>query len=216
MKALSIHPYYAMAILCRNKTVEVRSWKTEYRGDILICSTAKKYKDTIPGHALCVATLTGIEPMQEKHIKEALMDPSHLKQGLFAWKLENVRCIMPFPVKGRLSLWTCDHEIEFVTIPEDDRKNSELFKEIYAPLMYNGTKREISPVNSNNQDLYSNDGFEFFRRGKKRPVDVSECIKTEQEDEDFRVVEDYKEYQKFTVKYTDEDEDSKYCKSILY
>ena len=44
MKALSIHPEYAMNIIKGLKTVEVRGWTTKYRGDILICATANKGK----------------------------------------------------------------------------------------------------------------------------------------------------------------------------
>ena len=44
VKALSIHPYYAQAIVTGLKTIEVRTWRTDYRGDIVICSTAKAYK----------------------------------------------------------------------------------------------------------------------------------------------------------------------------
>ncbi len=41
MKALSIHPYFAMAITDGSQIVECRSWNTKYRGDIMICSIAK-------------------------------------------------------------------------------------------------------------------------------------------------------------------------------
>lgn len=44
MKALSIHPEYAMNIIKGLKTIEVRSWTTKYRGDMLICATAKDLK----------------------------------------------------------------------------------------------------------------------------------------------------------------------------
>ena len=60
MKALSIHPIYAAAIFCGDKTIECRTWKTDYRGEILICSTNRKIKHTIPGHALCTAKLVDI------------------------------------------------------------------------------------------------------------------------------------------------------------
>jgi len=41
MKALSISPEYALEILAGRKTIEYRSWKTNHRGDLLICSTVK-------------------------------------------------------------------------------------------------------------------------------------------------------------------------------
>ena len=43
MKALSIIPWYAMDILEGYKTVECRTWKTNYRGPILICSSSMTF-----------------------------------------------------------------------------------------------------------------------------------------------------------------------------
>ena len=98
MKALSIHPYYADKILYREKTIECRSWKTSYRGDILICSTAKKVEGTIPGHALCVAELVDVVPFDESHLDDACMD--EVPYDAYAWILDNFRIIKPIPVKG--------------------------------------------------------------------------------------------------------------------
>ena len=46
MKALSIYAPFATAIAANLKTIETRSWSTDYRGEILICSTVqdKNYK----------------------------------------------------------------------------------------------------------------------------------------------------------------------------
>ena len=105
MKALSIHPYFALQIFFLEKTVECRSWTTKYRGDILICSTAKKFKETIPGHALCVVTLKDIVPMKKEHLEAACMYEDEYSADTYAWILDNVRVIEPFAVKGKLSLW---------------------------------------------------------------------------------------------------------------
>lgn len=142
MKALSIHPYFALGIFFLEKTVECRSWNTNYRGDILICSTAKKFKDTIPSHALCVATIKDIVPMKKKHLKAALMYDNEYNPDTYAWILENVRCVKPFPVKGKLSLWECDHEIEYIEVSDDEEENERIFNEIYEPLMYRGDREE--------------------------------------------------------------------------
>lgn len=114
MKALSISPNYAAAIFCGEKTIECRTWSTDYRGDLLICSTAKKIKDTIPSHALCVAELKDIVPFKKSHLKKALMMPADYSPDFYAWILDNIRIIRPFAVKGRLSLWECDHPIEYL------------------------------------------------------------------------------------------------------
>ena len=134
MKALSIHPEPAMMIFAKKKTIEVRTWKTSYRGDILICSTNHKIKDTIPGHALCVVTLTDIVPLEKKHCKAAMIHESCFETGLYGWELDNVRYIKPIPLKGRLSLWNYDGEIEYIEEPESDEEDEKLYHEIYEPL----------------------------------------------------------------------------------
>lgn len=126
MKALTIHPAYAMMIVGGQKTVECRTWKTSYRGDILICSSAKKFAGTIPGHALGVVTLKDIVPFTKKHIKPAMVD--EMIYDAYAWILENPRLIKPIPVKGKLSLWNFDRDdmIEYLPIPKTPKEDEAL------------------------------------------------------------------------------------------
>ncbi len=142
MKALSIHPLFVMQIYFGLKTIEVRSWKTDYRGDILICSTAKKFPDTIPSHALCVVTLKDIVLMKKKHCEDAMMDPQYYHRGDYAWILDDIRPIKPFPVKGKLHLWECDHEIEFIELTDDIDENTKRVNECLDPLYYEGDKEQ--------------------------------------------------------------------------
>ena len=98
MKALSLHPMYAAEIAVGNKPEEYRTWETKYRGDLLIC--ASQYNDgwEYPrGYALCVVRLAGIKPPDD--------------EGIYAWQLENVRPIVPFPVKGKLYLYDVDDKL---------------------------------------------------------------------------------------------------------
>lgn len=136
MKALSIHPVYACEILTGQKTVEVRTWKTAYRGDLLICSTNHKVKDTIPGHALCVVTLKDIEPLSNKHFAGAMFKRSNIDnlEGKYAWILSDVRWIKPIPLKGKLGLWNYDGEIEYLKDPENDEEDERMYKELYEPI----------------------------------------------------------------------------------
>lgn len=136
MKALSIHPAYAMCIVTGVKTVECRSWSTNYRGDILICSTAKKMHDTIPSHALGIVTLKNVVPFTRGHLKPALMQPADFAKGLYAWELENPRLIKPIPIKGKLSLWEYDGEVEIIPLAEDDDEGGEAFLEQYWKPLY--------------------------------------------------------------------------------
>lgn len=139
MKALSVHPYYAMAIVSGQKSIECRSWSTDYRGDLLICSTAKKYHGTIPGHALGVVTLEDVVPFEKKHLKAALMLPKEYQVDHYAWKLTYNRLIVPVPVKGKLSLWNYDGEIEYIPeeewITEDPEQAGQWVEKYWKPLM---------------------------------------------------------------------------------
>lgn len=145
MKALSIHPYYAMAIVAGQKSIEMRTWKTDYRGDILICSTAKKLHGTIASHALGIVTLEDITTFKKKDCDAALLLPSEFeKMGgqAFAWHLTYNRLIKPVPVKGKLGLWEYDGEIEIIPDEEwvlqpgqNDQKPGEWVEKYWKPIM---------------------------------------------------------------------------------
>lgn len=135
MKALSVRPEPAFLILCGDKTVECRSWKTDYRGDILICSTQNIVYDTIPGHALCVARLVDVVPFKREHCEKAYMPRSAFKPGLFAWLLDDIRAIEPVPVKGKLSLWEYSPAVKIVGRINADDDNDPIWIKYYEPLV---------------------------------------------------------------------------------
>ena len=136
MKALSISPFYAMEICDGYKTVECRTWKTEYRGTIVICSSNRKEHRCIPGHALCLADIKDIVPFTKKHLKAAEMEEMPEK-GCYAWILDNVRPIVPVPVKGKLSLWNYEGEIKLIDDLEfKDEEEENKFWEWYDSLFY--------------------------------------------------------------------------------
>ena len=96
MKAISIKNPYATQILRGTKTIEYRTWKTEYRGDLLICSSANpQVPGMLSGSALCVVNLSKITGVD----------------GDYEWHLTNVRKIKPFPVKGKLNLYEVDDSL---------------------------------------------------------------------------------------------------------
>lgn len=136
MKALTIHPAYAMMIVGGVKTVECRTWKTSYRGDILITSSAKKFKGTIPGHVLGVVTLTDVVPFKREHLQQAAMDYMPDVDS-YAWILENPRVIKPIPIKGRLSLWESGidyNDLEILPKPNSEEEDNELDRLYWEPL----------------------------------------------------------------------------------
>lgn len=110
MKALSLHEPYASLIACGSKTEEYRSWKTNYRGDLLICASSYQsnvWKNILPvGVALAVVTLDDCLPDDD---------------GDYKWMLSNVRPIVPFPVKGKQRIFEVDSPVEYVDrYGEDD------------------------------------------------------------------------------------------------
>jgi hypothetical protein len=105
MKALSVKQPWANMIAQGEKTIETRTWATDYRGDILIVSA--RLPDIPPaGCAVAVATLVDCRPMS------VLDEPAaccRKHPGAYAWMLENVRRIKnPFPVQGQLRLFEAD------------------------------------------------------------------------------------------------------------
>ncbi|MBC8744456.1 ASCH domain-containing protein [Lactobacillus sp. Marseille-P7033] len=101
MKALSIHPEYAMEMLNGNKTEEYRTWTTSYRGDLLICNTAKKTRGAVAGYALCVAKIVDIEKRYDGD------------RICYAWKIAPFETggsywIEPLKVKGQRRLFNVD------------------------------------------------------------------------------------------------------------
>ena len=140
MKALSIRNPWATDILCGEKPYEFRSWRTDYRGDLLICSSASpKIKGTISGHALCVVRLNDIIEVTAKNCRDFDLSKGDLAGGkLYAWQLTDIRTVKPVPVKGKLNLFEVDDSI--IKIVDDanftDEQAEEWYKTNYEPLIY--------------------------------------------------------------------------------
>lgn len=148
MKALTVMPPYAMQIWARQKEIEYRSWKTDYRGDILITSSSRRVRDCVCGYALCVAELYDITPRMGYNTDAKRDEPI---PGAWEWHLRNIRPIKPFPIKGKLNLWetekvgvTADN-LEFLPrYPEDgvsEDVESAWFDALIQPLIYAPRKR---------------------------------------------------------------------------
>ncbi|MBR4742173.1 MAG: ASCH domain-containing protein [Desulfovibrio sp.] len=122
MKALSIRQPYASAIIFGWKTVEIRSWKTKYRGDLLICSTQKEFRSedgTIfpGGYALGVVELLDVHKMTKNDLLYAY-EPAGTRFedyiNHYAWIIALKHKIVPFHVKGKQGFYEVDHEIEII------------------------------------------------------------------------------------------------------
>jgi hypothetical protein len=110
VKALSIKQPWAWAILYAGKEIENRSWRTQYRGPLVIHAGAQPHPDaTMPrgvrkytpdeihyGAILGVVDL--VDVVEESR--------SRWFGGPYGWVLTNPRRLQhPIPCKGRLGLW---------------------------------------------------------------------------------------------------------------
>ena len=122
MKALTIKEPWATLIIDEYKKYEFRSWKTNYRGKILIHAgksleknQAKKFKEynlkyscgEIIGEAELIDCIKVTEEFDEylKGINPIVYGNSgHVEN--YAWKLENIKKYnKKIPAKGQLGLW---------------------------------------------------------------------------------------------------------------
>lgn len=117
MKALSVRGDYIMDMIVGKKKIEYRTWKTNYRGPLLMCSTTKKVAGAAPGYAICVVNLKSIQyfPFED----------------LYHWNIELADVIKPIHVKGQLKLFNVDNNlIEPISMKEFE---SEVRPLIYTP-----------------------------------------------------------------------------------
>ena len=104
MKAISLKQPWANMIADGEKTIETRTWPTNHRGELLICSSKKPDIDPA-GCAVAVCRLVDCRPMTAAHAEAACCD---VYPKAWAWFLEDVLRIDPFDVKGQLGLYDVD------------------------------------------------------------------------------------------------------------
>lgn len=103
MKAITIKPEWVEKILSGEKTLEIRTWTTHYRGALAIHSGAPV------SSIVAIAEIVDCRLMLPSDSAAAGGVP--YSPGLRAWVLGNVRRIKPIPCKGKLSLWTPPLEV---------------------------------------------------------------------------------------------------------
>lgn len=122
MKVLTIKEPWATLIIDGYKKYEFRSWKTNYRGKILIHAGMSMELDVLnkvsnynlkcsKGAIIGEATITDCIKVDEKFDNDLKkLDPIVYGQSnhnnVYAFKLDNViKYDNPIPVKGKLGLW---------------------------------------------------------------------------------------------------------------
>ena len=125
MKVLTIKEPWATLIIENYKKYEFRSWKTHYRGKILIHAGMSIEKDMLKrfesynlnynnGAIIGEADLVDCILVDEKFNNQLIkLDPivyrksNHVEK--YAWKLENIKKYeKPIYIKGKLGLWNYD------------------------------------------------------------------------------------------------------------
>lgn len=147
MKALSVRNPWAQLIFEGEKTFEYRTWKTDYRGDLLICSTASpKIIDTICGHAMCVVRLNDIVKVTEENYQDFENDLTPDDIGIYAWQLTDLRYIQPFPIKGKQGFANVDDNLIKIVCNADDELTDEegenFVKTCIEPYLYKGKSQK--------------------------------------------------------------------------
>jgi len=104
IKALSVKEPWASRIAYGGKTVETRTWRTSYRGPLLICASAAP-ASTVSGKAVALTTLADCRLMVPADEETA---QSNWYEDLYAWVLTDVTAVQPFGVKGRQGLYAVE------------------------------------------------------------------------------------------------------------
>lgn len=156
MKAISIEPMYASAIALNYKTVELRTWKTNYRGDILICTTKSvpvtSDKDKYPlGKAIAIAELKDCIKYKPYLRSYCLADRFDNLSGMYCFLLDNIRPIRPIAIRGQQRVYNVPIEKEEIEILDLDSLNHP---ESLINYWLENSYIKISPLNSIKDVVY--------------------------------------------------------------
>lgn len=131
MKVITIKQPWASLIAEGYKEYEFRTWKTKYRGDILIHAgksidqkAMKRYEhlnlDYPTGCIIAKATITDciyvdnhmVALLKEKDplVYHSIIKHANKEWNGYSFQLENIKKIDPIYVNGKLSLWEYDYE----------------------------------------------------------------------------------------------------------
>lgn len=107
--ALSVKQPFAQYIANGVKTIEVRSQYINYRGDVMICSSAKPViNGMMSGVSLCLAELYDCRKLSEftdEQLAATMLPKDQIPKDGYGWMLRNIRRVVEHPVKGQLGLW---------------------------------------------------------------------------------------------------------------
>ena len=130
MKVLSLTEPYATIIKEGKKTIETRSWKTNYRGKLYIHASStkisKEYRENKDlmnlvdinnlnyGYIICSCELVDCIEMTDDFIEKVKLDNEEYISGIYArgryaWILKNIEILdKPITAKGHLGIWNLE------------------------------------------------------------------------------------------------------------
>ena len=131
MKVLSLTEPYATIIKEGKKTIETRSWKTNYRGKLYIHASStkipKEYRENKDlmnlvdinnlnyGYVICSCELVDcIEMTDDDFIEKVKLNNEEYISGIYArgryaWILKNIEILdKPIKAKGHLGIWNLE------------------------------------------------------------------------------------------------------------
>jgi len=129
MKALTVRNPWASLIVNGYKKYEFRSWKTNYRGKILIHSSANLEKNMLSRFSEYNLDYVNGAIIGECEITDCILVDAEFNKKLieinpivygrsnhtetYAWKLENIKKYdKPICAKGKLGLWNYEGDIK--------------------------------------------------------------------------------------------------------
>lgn len=133
MKVITLKQPFASLVAEGYKEYEFRTWKTKYRGDILIHAgkgidknAMKRYTNLNleypSGVIIAKATLTDCIKVDEEFKSNIKNDKNDIYHNVtkenstysgYAFKLEKITKIKNIPINGKLSLWEYNGNIDF-------------------------------------------------------------------------------------------------------
>jgi hypothetical protein len=104
MKAFSVREPWASLIVEGKKTLELRSWRTHYRGTVLVHRSGRDRGLIGMAEIAYIIEITSLE--QFRSLRDEHRAPDEFYQDkLFGWVLRNAKPIDFIPRKGQLGIW---------------------------------------------------------------------------------------------------------------
>ncbi|SFT82634.1 ASCH domain-containing protein [Paraburkholderia aspalathi] len=123
--ALSIRQPWAELIVSGRKTIEVRTWTTDYRGAVFIHASKSVAEEFVPlfpdviptylGGLIGIVNVVSVESFSQatwSRLRPGHLVPGPMPKGAFGWKLEKAkRLVHPLPVRGQLGLFPLSEQV---------------------------------------------------------------------------------------------------------